>query len=106
MEEKKTMRGKKGDTWTTLLLDGIFGSLSSFVSSMVHMIHETTHAVTRRLARRAFLFLFSFAGIVFLLVGFAKLLNSVYQFPGLGETIVGMLVLLISLVIYALTRNE
>lgn len=88
------------------LLDGIFGSIQSFVDGMLESVHQATHAFTRRLVRRFFLFLFAFLGIIFLLVGLAQLLSAMYRLPGAGETIMGIFILLISLTIHAFTKDD
>lgn len=107
MEEKTTKTKKSASgSWMIFLLESIFGSVQTFVDGLLESIHQATHAFTRRLARRVFLFLFAFLGLLFLLVGVAQLLGSMYRLPGAGETIMGMFILLISLVIYAFTKED
>lgn len=105
MEEKLKTKKGTGD-WTEFFLNSIFGSIQSFVERSLVSVHEAIHMFTRGLVRRTFLFLFAFMGIVFLLLGLAKLLSAMYQFPGSGEAIMGIFILLISLVIYAFAKND
>ncbi|OGI16220.1 MAG: hypothetical protein A3E38_01815 [Candidatus Moranbacteria bacterium RIFCSPHIGHO2_12_FULL_54_9] len=109
MEEKKTTKTPTKDpqnSWTAFLLDNIFQSIQSFVDGAVESVHQATRAFTRRLVRGTFLLLFAFLGIIFLLVGLAELLSAAYQFPGSGETIVGIFILFTALILYIFTRDD
>lgn len=109
MEEKKTIRTKKDDAdtgWTGLLLESVFKGIQVSFDGALERAHQAVHAFTGRLARRVFLFFFAFLGLIFLLVGVAQLLSAVYQFPGAGETLMGISILLISLVLYAFSRDN
>ncbi|MFZ3032378.1 MAG: hypothetical protein WA082_05105 [Candidatus Moraniibacteriota bacterium] len=112
MEKKKitkTTKSGESDThvgWAEMLLDGVFKSIQASFDGAFDRVHRMGHAFLRRVTRRAFLCLFAFLGILFLLVGFAQLLNSLYPFPGSGATIVGLLLLLICLVIYAFDQGD
>lgn len=107
MEEKTMKTEKNGNgNWVVLLLEAIFGSVQAFVEGTIESAHRATHTFTRRLAHRMFLFLLAFLGIVFLLIGVAKLLSAMYRFPGAGEAIMGIFILLISLVLYAFARDD
>lgn len=109
MEEKKTTKAKQGgvDTgWTGLLLEGMFKGIQSSFDGALERTHQAVHAFTGRLARRIFIFFFACLGLIFLLVGVAQLLSTMYRFPGAGETIMGIFILLISLVIYVFDRTD
>ncbi len=106
MEEKTTKTEEGESHWKELLLETVVRSIQSFFDGTMKSVHQAVHAFTDNLARRIFLLLFSFLGIVFLLTGLAKLLSAVYRLPGTGEMIVGALILLVALVMYAFRKND
>ena len=109
MEEKNTIRKKKDDMdsgCTGLLLESFFKGIQSSFDGALNRVHQAGHAFTQKLARRVFLFLFAFLGLIFLLVGLAQLLSTAYRFPGVGETLMGAFILLISLVLYVFNRDD
>ncbi|MDO8565908.1 MAG: hypothetical protein Q7S04_01845 [Candidatus Moranbacteria bacterium] len=109
MEEEKKTRTKKSDINTGfvgLLLESVFKGIQSSFDEALLRVHQAVHAFTRKLARRVFLFFFAFLGLIFLLIGLAELLSTAYRFPGAGETLMGMFILLISLVLYVFGRDD
>lgn len=109
MEEKKTMKTKKGDEsagWTGLLLETVFNGIQSSFDGALERAHQVVHTFTKKLAKRVFLFFFAFLGLIFLLVGLAQLLSTAYRFPGAGETLMGVFILLSSLVLYVFHRDD
>lgn len=109
MEEKKTTRARRSDSdglWMSYLLDGIFGSIQSFVGGVVGSVEEAVRTIASRLAKQAFIFFLVFLGLAFLLVGLSRLLSVILQMPGAGEALMGIIILLFSLVLYVFTRDK
>lgn len=108
MEEKKTMKAKKNDSGglVNFLMETVFRNIQSLVDGVLGSMQEATRAFTRRLARRAFLFFFALVGFVFLFLGFAQLLSTLYHMPGLGEVTVGVGVLVIVLAVYIFNKDD
>ena len=106
MEEKTTKKTKESVSWTGILLESVFGGFQSLIEGMFGGLREMAQAFTRRLARQTFLLLFAFLGSVFLLVGGAEFISARYQLPGVGEMLVGIFILLISLVAYLATKDD
>lgn len=105
-EETKTKRGRNEDSGLTkFLMENIFVVVKSFVDKMFDSAQETAAVFTKNLIIRATLVVFIVVGIVFLLVGVARILSSQYQIPGGGEALVGLLVLLISFVLYGFIKK-
>lgn len=101
-EETKTKRDRNKDSGLTkFLLENIFGVIKSFVDRMFDSAQEAAAVFTKNLVLRLVLVVFIVVGMVFLLIGMARLLSSQYQIPGGGEALVGLLVLLVSFVLYA-----
>jgi hypothetical protein len=101
----ETQKGESGG-WTSFLLENIFVIIRSFVEGAFESVQGATGAFTKKLARRASVIFLVFVGIVFLLVGVARILSELYGFSGAGEVIVGAFILFISLLLYVLVRDE
>ncbi len=103
MEEKKISKTKKmiGGNWITFLLETVFGSVQSMVEGALESVHQAVEVFTRELALRAFVFLFTLAGVLFFLFGTAQFLSAAFHAPGSGGMIVGVFMMLLSLVVYA-----
>lgn len=106
--EKQTTETQKGESgsWSGFLLENIFGIIRSFVEGAFESVQVAAGTFTRKLARRAFVIFLVFVGIVFFLGGVARFLSAWYRLPGAGEMIVGVAILFISLMLYALVRDE
>ena len=97
---------KKRTDLITLFMDSMLNGVQSLVGSAFNGLQRATDIFTRNLARRVFLYFFIFLGSVFILTGLARFLSLEYGFPGSGEIVVGVGILVLSFVIYALTKND
>lgn len=97
---------KKRTDLIALFMGSILNSMQSLVGSAFDSLQRATDIFTRNLARRAFLYFFVFLGSIFILTGLARFLSVEYGFPGSGEIVVGVGILVLSFVIYALTKND
>ena len=59
-----------------------------------------------RIARQVFVFFLALLGIAFLLFGLAKTLSFLFQTPGIGEMIVGFIVLAMAFVLSLFTQER
>jgi high-affinity K+ transport system ATPase subunit B len=107
MEQKTQTQKSKNENGglTKFLLENIFGIVKSFVDGMFENAEKTAFAFTRKVIIRAFLIFLIFLGIIFLLIGMARLLSAEYQLPGAGEALVGLVVLLVSFVLYVFIKK-
>lgn len=107
MEEKKTTKRKGAGTgWTELLLESVFKGIQTSFDGAVERGRRAVQVFVSNLVHGTFLFFFALFGFVFLLVGLAKFLSTAYQLPGIGETFVGAIILVISLVLYIFYRSN
>jgi len=104
-EEKKTTRTTKETGHSGLFLEIIFQSIRSFVDGTIESVHQAIHRFAQNVMRKTAAFFFLLLGFAFIFVGFAKLLNAVYQIPGIGESMIGVCMLLLALVLYAFSRE-
>ncbi len=103
MTEKKN---EKSSGLGSLLLGGVMSSLFGTVHSLFESWQEKTRGLARKLVRHLGLFFFSLVGIIFCLVGAARLLDEFYGRPGLGQVVVGAGILSLTLLLYMFDRNN
>jgi hypothetical protein len=112
-KRRKNMATKK----TTEAGGGLMGGLNflkesialgveGVVQSVFGVVEQGTLTLFRKLLRCFALFFFSVLAGVFLLIGVARVLNTAYQFPGLGEIVVGMLILGGVLLVYMIEQHN
>src|SRR5512133_1674935 len=108
-EEKKAVHTKKEEVTATslmgLLLDVVVRSAQSFVDGAIDSVQQTAERITQKVTRRVFIFCFAFIGILFLLIGFAHLLDAIYHVPGLGMVVMGVFILTIVLIVSLFDRK-
>ncbi len=101
-EEKKTTRTKKeagGADWLfQWVFDTVFGSVHTFVEGVTKSVVDGVDEIAGRVAQKAVLAALISFGFFFLLQGMARILDVIYEFPGMGETVVGFLVLAAALI--------
>ena len=97
---------KKRTDLIALFMESILNGMQSLVGSAFNGLQRATDLFTRNLARRFFLYFFVFLGSMFILTGLAQFVSIQYAFPGSGEVIVGIGILIAALVIYASTKGE
>lgn len=101
-------KGKKdgGGGWDfSWIFETVFGSVQSLVASLFDSVATGVEDMLNRIARRGFVLVLAMFGMWFLLSGFAKLLNFLYQAPGIGEMLVGTLVFSTAVVLSALWKR-
>jgi hypothetical protein len=92
-EGNKTKKEKGGGEWSSSwIFETVFGSVRSLVESLIGSVSAGIDDVVTRIARRAFAMMLAVFGLWFLLSGFAEMLSFLYDVPGLGEILVGILV--------------
>lgn len=93
MATKKTTEGEGGlGSGMTVLLEIVSGSIQKAILGVFDTFEQGTLQVFRKLLRSFSFFFFSVLGVVFLLIGTARVLDTAYQLPGLGEIIVGVFI--------------
>lgn len=75
-----------------MLIEGVTHGVKAAVQGVADNVEQGVQVLWRRLLRAFGLFFFAILGAVLLIVGFARVLDSVYQLPGLGEIIMGAFV--------------
>lgn len=88
------------------LREGMALGVEGVVQSVFGVVEQGTLTLFRKLLRCFALFFFSVLAGVFLLVGVARVLNTAYQVPGLGEIVVGALILTGVLFIYMIEPSN
>lgn len=106
-EGNKTKReGREESFGSEFLFDAVFGGVKKLFESVVTGIMDVVDGAVSLLLRRAFAVLLGAFGIWFLFSGFAKLLDFLYETPGIGEIIVGVLVFVSAIVVSAFSHRR
>lgn len=101
-----TKKSGAGMRLITMLLEGVFGSVESIIAGVIASAKKTTSDIIRKVARSVFALFMALLGIIFLLIGGARLLSTALGRPGLGEVVVGLVIFVVALVLYASTRED
>jgi hypothetical protein len=106
MTEKKNKVEDGTGGWSTILLQGIFGGVQQMLTGMLENFKVGTEVFARKLAKHILLFIFCVWGLLFIFVGIARLLDRLYAWPGMGEVVVGVVILMVALLLYLFDRND
>lgn len=97
---------KEGNDWNiSSLFDMIFGGVGSIVEGLFESVVTAVETALSSAVRKLFAGVLAVLGLIFLLLGFAELLDFVYQVPGVGNIIVGVVVFVIATIVM-LTANQ
>lgn len=89
-----------------MMFEMALASFRGWFDTAVHGIRQSIADAVARVVRQAFVLFLSLLGITFLLFGFAKMLSYLFQVPGIGESIVGVIVLAMAFILAAFTKGE
>lgn len=105
---RKTTRKKTGDEpgWMGTVMGVVLTSIRSLFDGAVAEVEQSFHAAFTRIARQIAILCLGFLGITFLLFGFAKMLNTLFQVPGIGESIVGVMFMFLAGVLALFTTEK
>lgn len=108
MPEETRSRRKTTESWSFIpnFLDRIFGTVETFAERLLLLASDTAETLVARAVQRLFGLLLLGVGIVFILVGGSKVLNQIFRFPGVGEMLVGTVLLLVTSILLLITRRK
>lgn len=90
MAIKKTTEEAGGwGSGVELLFESVANGIRRVAEDIAESVERGTMDLFRKLLRSLGFFFFSVLAAVFLLVGIARVLDTVYQLPGVGEVVVG-----------------
>ncbi|TXH01036.1 MAG: hypothetical protein E6P95_02610 [Candidatus Moraniibacteriota bacterium] len=105
-----TVRSRKKEKETgaplTDFLDRIFGVAESCTTRLVDILVRATDAVLHRTVQRFFTLLLIGMGIVFILNGSATILDQLFRYAGVGQVIVGAMLLFVTSAILLIQRKD
>lgn len=108
-EEPKKHREKEttGKTWDVIpyILERLFGTVESFAGRLLDLASSSAEGLVNRSVQKLFTLLLLGMGIVFFLSGGAAVINHVFALPGIGQMVIGLVILFITSLYLLLTRR-
>lgn len=103
----KKGRGKSEEVGVVgMVLEGVLAAIRGWFDTARVSVEKTIADAVIRIARQAFVFFLALLGIVFLLFGLAKTLSFLFRVPGIGEMVVGFIVLAAAFVLSLFTQER
>jgi len=88
-----------------LLAGAALSGVTSIVDSAVSSAQSVVRSLVVQAVKSALILALMFCGIAFMLFGVARILDALYQMPGMGELIVGFAALTLSLIAYLFNKD-
>lgn len=110
-EKKKTesTRSKKSNSALDSLggvVEHVLGGVQGIAQGVMQSARHGVERYVQMLLRRIVLVAFFFLGVLFFLVGLARILDAAYQLPGLGEIVVGVVIGSVALLLSMVSNRE
>jgi len=84
----------------------MFGVAEVFTNRLMDILSSSTEALINRAVQRLLILLLLGVGIVFILSGSADMLDQLLRIPGMGQIVVGMILLFVTSSVLLVTRNK
>lgn len=103
---KKTARKAPEDHGLVgAVIEMVLASFRGWFDAAITSIERSITEAMVRIARQIFILFLALLGLAFLLFGFAKMLSYFFQVPGVGESIVGVFMLAMALILALFTHE-
>ncbi len=89
-----------------MVLEGVLTAIRGWFDTAKMSVERAITDVAIRVARQVFVFFLALLGIAFLLFGLAKTLSFLFQTPGVGEIVVGFIVLAMAFILSLFTQER
>ena len=89
-----------------MVLEGVLTAIRGWFDAAKASVERAIADAVIRVARQVFVFFLALLGIAFLLFGLAKTLSFLFQTPGVGEIVVGFMVLAIAFILSLFTQER
>ena len=87
-------------------VERMFGTVESFIERISVVAEDRAQSVINRAVQQLFRLLLLGVGVVFLLLGTAEVLNQTMRFPGIGQIIVGTVLLMVTGLVMFIARRS
>lgn len=106
---KKIREEKDGpERWSFIpyFVERMFGTVESFIDRISILAETKAQSVINQAVQRLFVLLLLGVGIVFVLSGSAQVINTIVQFPGIGQIAVGTFILVVTGIVTLFSRRR
>lgn len=106
-ETTRTHRKTEGTSaFIPNLIDRVFGTVESFVERLMGIISESADQVVSRGIQKLFGLLLVIVGIAFILSGLSQIIDQLFQSVGVGQIVVGALLLTLTAIVMLVVRKR
>ena len=105
-ERLKKETEEKNEGLVPTLLEKLVDAVDLFASGLIRTVSDTAEDLVNRGMQRLFGLLLTGVGLVFLLTGGAMALNDVLDYPGIGQIIVGAMILTFTSLFFLVPRSK
>ncbi|MBP6889510.1 MAG: hypothetical protein KBC83_03230 [Candidatus Moranbacteria bacterium] len=106
MQDTEKSQEKETSGVVGMVLEGVLAAIRGWFDAARASVEQAITDTVMRAARQAFVFFLALLGIAFLLFGLAKTLSFLFRTPGIGEMIVGFIVLAMAFILSLFTRGR
>lgn len=108
--KKKGMRIEQEKTehsnFVLSFIEHLFGAVERCVNRISGIAEDRVLGVIHHVMSRLLLSLFFAIGIIFLLIGGVRVIDHSVQFPGIGQIVLGSLTLLVTSIVWFVSRRH
>lgn len=108
--KRKNPPAKEGseDQWTFIpyFVERILGAIEDFVNRLTGIATDRAEQFINQVIQKLLTVLLAGTGIAFLLIGSAKVIDNLVNFPGVGQMVVGAGILLVTAIIVLFVRRR
>lgn len=88
------------------LFERVLGTVENFGNTLLNSISNKAEELVNQGVHRLFGLLILATGMIFFLIGAAQVMNQLFQFQGVGEMIIGTLILLVTAIVLLIFRKR
>lgn len=96
------------DRWSFIpyFVERIFGTIEDFVNRLTGIATDRAEQFINQVIQKLLTVLLIGTGVIFLLIGSAKVIDGLVNFPGVGQMVVGVGILLVTTIVVILMRRR
>lgn len=103
---RKTTKKTEDPSIIGMVLEGALVAMKGWFDTARLSVERAVTEAVFRVVRQVFVLFLAILGIGFLLSGLARMLSYLFQIPGVGESIVGFMALVVAFILAFFTQEQ